>query len=112
MISDSVVGMISDSVVILTREEFDAKLAKSFTRGVERGKFEAISKPSPEVPRPNWCEVYDREGRDYDADQQLISATRETLRLARSALQQLCEQDYYHNYGAARAELSALLETS
>lgn len=102
--------MISENVVILTNDELGAKLAESFSRGVGRGKFEAISKPSPEVPRPNWREVYDREGRDYDADQQLISATRETLRLARSALQQICEQDYYHNYGAARAELTALLE--
>ena len=59
--------------------------------------------------RPDWAHVYRGVAHTPNGDNDLITVTRETLRLALHALQKQNEQDYYHNYGAAANELYVLL---
>lgn len=63
-----------------------------------------------ELWRPDWSEVYGR-GNDRlpDVDGELLCVTRETLRLARSALRRVMAEEYYHNSGAAEHEIAAVL---
>jgi len=62
--------------------------------------------------RPVWLKVYEGFGANSVTwkDQQLVSVTRHTLQLAQSALQDTCGKDYYHNYGAALAEIIEVLD--
>lgn len=66
-----------------------------------------------ELWRPDWPEIYRVRGYECnvmpDVAGELLSATRETLRLALSALDAQNAQDYYHNYGAAADELRRIL---
>lgn len=54
---------------------------------------------------PNWKDVYKDSVHTYDRDDELVVVTRETLRLARSALRMLNEEDYYFNNGTAEREI-------
>ena len=61
--------------------------------------------------RPVWATIYRDDPNKPDwHDQELISVTRETLRLALSALRKQNAKDYYHNYGAAQDKIAAVLE--
>lgn len=66
-----------------------------------------------ELWRPDWPEIYKGSAAYQscmpDVANALIPVTRETLRLALSALRAQNEQDYYHNYGAAERELHQVL---
>lgn len=66
-----------------------------------------------ELWRPDWVKIYRVPGYEChvmpDVAGELLSATRETLRLALSALDEQNKQDYYHNYGAAAEELRRVL---
>lgn len=62
------------------------------------------------IRRPIWLEVYRGCAHTPDRDNFLLSVTRETLRLAASVLKRQCEEDYYHNYGAALEEIRNALE--
>lgn len=62
--------------------------------------------------RPNWEEIYKDAVHTPDRDSDPVVVTRETARLARSALQEQNARDYYHNYGAAQDELSRVLALS
>lgn len=63
-----------------------------------------------ELWRPDWCLIYDgRETVLPDVAGELLTVTRETLRLALSALQKQNEEDYYHNSGMAAEELRHVL---
>lgn len=60
--------------------------------------------------RPVWAEVYkDCSHVPSWRDQDLVSVTRETLRLSLSALKEIMAKDYYHNYGAAAREIGEVL---
>lgn len=59
--------------------------------------------------RPDWERVYNGCAHAPDRDQQLVTVTRETARLAHSALQEINAQDFYHNNGAAQNELNDAL---
>lgn len=65
-----------------------------------------------ELWRPDWCKIYAGTAGHHqpDIDGGLVSVTRETCRLAMSALRQQNAQDYYHNYGAAERELHTILK--
>ena len=62
------------------------------------------------IPRPIWADVYEGCVHTPDRDQFLYSITRESLRLAASVLRKQCEEDYYHNYGAALREIQLALD--
>lgn len=62
------------------------------------------------ISRPDWEEVYRGLAHAPDRDGELIEITRETARLAKSALRERNAADYYHNSGAAERELCAALE--
>ncbi len=64
------------------------------------------------IRRPVWAEVYKGCVHTPDRDQFLLNITRETLRLAASALRKQCEEDYYHNYGAALNEIDYALNVA
>jgi hypothetical protein len=72
---------------------------------------EEMSESPKHVPnRPVWAEVYRNCVHTPSwKDQELVAVTRETLRLAQSALRQLNAADYYHNYGAAEREIIEVL---
>lgn len=64
--------------------------------------------------RPDWFRVmancaFNQDGSHVDANE-LVSVTRYTAELALSAVQKQCAEDYYHNYGAARSELTNVLK--
>jgi hypothetical protein len=67
-----------------------------------------------ELWRPDWVEIY--RVRPYECNVmpdiagELLTVTRETLRLAQSALRKQNEEDYYHNYGAAEREIDRVLK--
>jgi DNA-binding MarR family transcriptional regulator len=60
---------------------------------------------------PDWKTVYAGcvPPLDIERAREPVLVTRETARLAHSALQQQNEQDFYHNYGAAQQELKEVL---
>lgn len=59
--------------------------------------------------RPIWKNIYDGSPHQDDNDQELVSVTRETLRLASSAMRKMNEEDYYNNNGAAEQEINSAL---
>ena len=59
--------------------------------------------------KPDWAEVYKGCAWSYDGSNDLISVTRETLRLAKSAIRRSQEIDAYHNYEAAEREIAGAL---
>lgn len=59
--------------------------------------------------QPDWRSVYENVAHTNDGDQDIIGVTRETLRLAQSAIRQSQSRDAYHNYDAAERELIAAL---
>jgi len=67
----------------------------------------------PEKRRPIWRNVMqDVAGGAQKRDQELVTVTRGTLRHAESALRSLNAADYYHNNGAAEAEIVDALQDS
>jgi hypothetical protein len=62
------------------------------------------------IARANWINVYRETAHIYDRDNEMVYITRETARLAKSALDRQNESDYFHNYGAAARELSEVLK--
>lgn len=65
--------------------------------------------------RPDWGKIYGSEsGPDPDhspkIDGALVTVTRETVRLALTALRQSQEREYFHNYAAAVNELTDILK--
>jgi hypothetical protein len=58
---------------------------------------------------PDWRAIYEVSRHEYDRDNEPLTVTRETLRLASHALRKQNEDDYYHNYGAAEQEIIAAL---
>lgn len=56
--------------------------------------------------KPSWHEIYRNVAHTYDRDDELITITRETARLALSALQQMNAEEAYHNMMAAEYELN------
>lgn len=71
-----------------------------------------MGKQGMELWRPDWPKIYKGSSRHSlpDVDGELLAVSRETLRLSLSALHNVMEQDYYHNYGAAAAELKRVLK--
>lgn len=73
-----------------------------------------MGKQGMELWRPDWCEIYRVRGYECrvmpDVAGELLTVTRETLRLALSALDKQNAEDFYHNYGAAARELRRVLE--
>lgn len=67
-----------------------------------------------ELWRPDWVEIYRVRGYECDVMPdvagELLEVTRETLRLALSALKKQNAEDYYHNYGAAAVEIERVLQ--
>jgi hypothetical protein len=61
--------------------------------------------------RPDWGEVYRETAHTDNRDNDLVIVTRETARLARSAIDTQQAQDGYHNFGAARQELDKALSS-
>lgn len=59
--------------------------------------------------RPNWKDIYDGTAHQENNDQELVSVTRETLRLASTAMRKMNEEDYYNNNGAAEQEINSAL---
>ena len=61
--------------------------------------------------RPDWNDIYKNTcgGPEPERNQELVTVTRETLRLAQAALRKMNEDDYYHNNGAAEQEIRAML---
>lgn len=62
------------------------------------------------IKRPDWADLYRGVVHTPDRDNDLLQVTRETLRLAMSALRKQNAEDYYHNYGAAEFEIRRVLE--
>jgi hypothetical protein len=66
-----------------------------------------------ELWRPDWVKVYRVRGYECnvmpDIAGELLTVTRETLRLALSALREQNGKDYYDNYGAAAQEIERVL---
>lgn len=64
-----------------------------------------------ELWRPDWPKIYKVSSRHSlpDVDGEILTVTRETLRLSLSALNSVMEQDYHDNYGAAARELHHVL---
>lgn len=68
-----------------------------------------------ELWRPDWVAIYRVPGYSShcrvlpDVAGEILTATRETLRLALAALDEQNARDYYHNYGAAAKELRHVL---
>jgi hypothetical protein len=58
----------------------------------------------------DWNEVMQGYGGARPDDNDMVRITRGTARLARAALHAQNETDYYHNFGAAERELTALGE--
>lgn len=65
-----------------------------------------------ELWRPDWVRLMaDCGGVEMDANE-LVSVTRETARLAETALRAKNAEEYYHNYGAAEREIQRALKES
>lgn len=63
-----------------------------------------------ELWRPDWFKIMKGSTFDNLHANELVSVTKETARLALSALRQKNAEDYYHNNGAAAGELQRVLE--
>jgi len=61
------------------------------------------------VTRPDWNKIYEGQGSGLPRAREMVMVTRETARLAQSALGEQNARDYYHNYGAAQRELIDVL---
>ena len=61
--------------------------------------------------RPLWSDVYGY-GHTPNRDQDLVPITRESLRLALSAIKEGQRRDAYHNYQAAWREIEAALDAA
>lgn len=62
------------------------------------------------IDRPHWAKIYEKDFFGQDGDQQLLTVTRESLRLAASALRESISRDAYHNSMAASREIEAVLK--
>lgn len=66
-----------------------------------------------ELWRPDWVEVYRVRGYECnvmpDIAGELLTVTRESLRLAAFALRAQNAEDYYDNYGTAEREINRVL---
>ena len=62
-----------------------------------------------ELWRPDWANLMREYGGASPDAEELLSITRETARLAMSALRDRNATDYYHNNGAAEKELANAL---
>lgn len=60
--------------------------------------------------KPDWKALYAGCAHDGDRDQEPVTVTRETARLALHALDHVNGQEAYHNMMAAAAELRAVLK--
>lgn len=60
--------------------------------------------------KPSWNEIYRNVAHVYDRDDELITISRETARLALSALRQIMADEAYHNQMAAAFELQKVLD--
>lgn len=58
---------------------------------------------------PNWQKIYEGSVHTPDRDQELVPISRETARLARSAIRECQARDAYDNYSAAERELGDAL---
>jgi hypothetical protein len=69
-----------------------------------------------ELWRPDWVKVYRVRGYECnvmpDIAGELLTVTRETLRLSLSAIEFQQSQDAYHNFSAAAAEIRRVLDQS
>lgn len=63
-----------------------------------------------ELWRPDWVNLMTGCGGVKMDANELVSVTRETARLAMSAIQKQNAEDYYHNFGAALHELRDALD--
>lgn len=63
------------------------------------------------IKRPDWNEIYKDCVGGGERPNELVSVTRETLRLSQHALRKMNEDDYYHNNGAAEQEIIAALKS-
>lgn len=61
------------------------------------------------MERPIWKDVYEGCFHRPDGDQDLIAVTRETLRIALSAIADSQRREAYHNYQAAWQEIASEL---
>jgi hypothetical protein len=61
------------------------------------------------MARPVWKDIYEGVHHKPDGDQDLIAVTRETLRLALSAIAASQMREAYHNYQAAWQEIAGEL---
>jgi hypothetical protein len=91
-------------IVPLHAQAYFRDIAKRLVR-----QFAALA-PTGETRRPNWSDIYKDAVHTADRDQELIAVTRETLRLAKSALQYQNSLDYYDNNGNAVKEISHALD--
>lgn len=62
--------------------------------------------------RPHWPDVYAGCAFTPDRDHDLVPVTRESLRLALSAIKESQRRDAYHNYQAAWQEIEAALNAA
>lgn len=76
-----------------------AAAQKEWIRSVAGGTF-----------RPNWKSVYENTTHVPDRDNDLLLITRETARLAASAIAQTQTQDAYDNFETALQELRGVLK--
>lgn len=65
--------------------------------------------PQAKVTRPNWTAVYRGSVHTYDRDEQLVPVTRETLRIAVSAIKYVMAQDAYQHQPHAIREIEEAL---
>ncbi len=63
-----------------------------------------------DIDRPHWAKILDKDFFGQDGDQELLTVTRESLRLAASALRDVIGRDACHNYMAASVEIEAVLK--
>jgi hypothetical protein len=69
----------------------------------------ALEAQAREIPRPDWESIYEDCAHKPDRDQELVSVTRETLRLALHAMTARQRDDAYHNVAAGVREINAAL---
>ena len=59
---------------------------------------------------PDWDTLTHGIAHDPDRDNEMISVTRETLRICKLLLRNANSEDYYHTSGAAESEIASALE--
>lgn len=96
----------------MSNHEVNVEAKLDEIRGLLR---EAINKDKTnrmgmELWRPDWFKIMKGCTFDNLHANELVSVTKETARLALSALRQKNAEDYYHNNGAAAGELQRVLE--